>query len=88
MMQCLVPVLTFLNYDKEVRVIGGTDVSKSPPTESIIEGLIPLLKQIGVGLSIKDIKRGYFPVGKGHLDIQVEVGESIQPLILNEVGVP
>jgi RNA 3'-terminal phosphate cyclase len=35
MMQCLVPVLTFLNYEKEVKIIGGTDVSRSPPVESI-----------------------------------------------------
>jgi len=27
----MVPVLTFLNYDKEIRIIGGTDVSRSPP---------------------------------------------------------
>jgi RNA 3'-terminal phosphate cyclase len=50
-------------------VIGGTDVSKSPPLESIQVGLIPLLKQIGVHLKINDVKRGYFPIGKGHLDI-------------------
>lgn len=48
MMQCLVPVLTFLNYEKPIRVIGGTDVSKAPPVESIQEGLMPLLKQIGI----------------------------------------
>lgn len=69
-------------------MIGGTDVSKSPPVESIQEGLIPLLRQIGVDLKIKDIKRGYFPIGKGHLEIEVSKGESIKPLIINEVGVP
>jgi RNA 3'-terminal phosphate cyclase len=30
MMQCLVPVLTGINYDTEMKIIGGTDVSKSP----------------------------------------------------------
>lgn len=71
MMQCLVPVLAFLNHEKEVKIIGGTDVSRSPPLESIREGLIPLLKEIGVTLNIKDIKRGYFPIGKGFVDIEV-----------------
>lgn len=71
MMQCMVPVLTFVNHDQETKLIGGTDVSKSPPMESIREGLIPLLSQIGVGLKIKDVKRGYFPIGKGFVDIEV-----------------
>lgn len=35
MMQCLVPVLTFLNYEAQVKLIGGTDVSRSPPVESV-----------------------------------------------------
>lgn len=69
MMQCLVPVLAFLNYEAQIKIIGGTDVSRSPPVESIREGLIPLLGQIGLTLNIKDIKRGYYPIGKGFLDI-------------------
>ncbi len=65
MMQCLVPVFAGLGYDKVVKINGGTDVSKSPPMESIKLGLIPLLSKMGINLEILDIKPGYYPVGKG-----------------------
>ena len=50
MMQCLMPVFAGIGYDKMVRINGGTDVSRSPPMESIRLGLIPLLNQMGVKL--------------------------------------
>ena len=50
MMQCLVPVFTGLGYDKMVRINGGTDVSRSPPLESIRLALIPLLTRMGIYL--------------------------------------
>jgi RNA 3'-terminal phosphate cyclase len=31
MMQCLVPVVNGLSYNQEIKINGGTDVSRSPP---------------------------------------------------------
>lgn len=75
MMQCLVPVFAGLGYESVVRINGGTDVSRSPPLESIRLGLIPLLGKIGVNLEILDIKPGYYPVGKGYVDLRVQKTE-------------
>jgi len=50
MMQCLVPVVTGFGFDKEIKIHGGTDVSRSPPLESIKLGLIPLMKRMGINL--------------------------------------
>lgn len=50
MMQCLVPVFACLGYDQVVRVNGGTDVSRSPPMESIKLALMPLLSKMGITL--------------------------------------
>ena len=50
MMQCLVPVFVGIGYDNLVRINGGTDVSRSPPLESIKLLLIPLLQRMGVQL--------------------------------------
>lgn len=50
MMQCLIPVFTALGYEKIVKINGGTDVSRSPPLESIKLGLIPLLSKMGINL--------------------------------------
>lgn len=52
MLQCFVPVLAALRYTKQIKLCGGTDVSKSPCQESIHFGLIPLMKKMGVELEI------------------------------------
>jgi len=80
MMQCLIPVFAGLGYDKMVRINGGTDVSRSPPLESIRLGLIPLLARMGVILEIVDVKPGYFPVGKGYVEVRVPKIEEIRPI--------
>ena len=50
MMQCLVPVFAGIGYDKVVKINGGTDVSRSPPMESIKLGLLPLLNRMGINI--------------------------------------
>lgn len=88
MMQCLIPVFAGLGYDSAVRVNGGTDVSRSPPLESIRLALIPLLSKMGVNLEIIDIKPGYYPVGKGYVDVKVHKTEEIRPIRITELGKP
>lgn len=88
MMQCLVPVFTGLGYDQEVKINGGTDVSRSPPLESIRLGLIPLLNKMGIDLQIIDVKPGYYPVGKGYVTIRVNKCVGIKPIRIIELGKP
>ncbi len=71
MLQCFVPVFAALGYTKDVKIEGGTDVSKSPCQESIQLGLIPLMKKMGVELNITDIKKGYYPKGHGYIIFNV-----------------
>ena len=88
MMQCLVPVFAGVGYEKVVRVNGGTDVSRSPPLESVRLMLIPLLNKMGVKLEIEEIKPGYFPIGKGYVDIRVPKIEQIVPIRMVELKKP
>lgn len=87
-MQCLVPVINGLGYTQEIKINGGTDVSRSPPLESIRLGLIPLLNQMGIHLEIIDVKPGYYPVGKGYVVIRVNKCEAIRPIKITEIGRP
>lgn len=88
MMQCLVPVFAGLGYEEEVKINGGTDVSRSPPLESIRLALIPLLARMNVDLQILDVKLGYFPVGKGHVSIRVARRGPLQPLSITQLSKP
>ena len=88
MMQCLVPVFTCIGYDKLVKINGGTDVSRSPPLASIKTLLIPLLDRMGIKLAIEDVKPGYFPIGKGSVEIRVPKIEEIRPIKMVELSNP
>ena len=50
--------------------------------------VIPLLQRMGVILEIGDVKPGYFPVGKGFVDIKVPKIEEIRPIRMVELGKP
>jgi RNA 3'-terminal phosphate cyclase len=52
MLQCFVPVFVGLGYGKMVKIEGGTDVSKSPCEESLVLGVVPLMKKMGVDVNI------------------------------------
>jgi RNA 3'-terminal phosphate cyclase (ATP) len=73
-MQALLPVLVFERRDSPVlrlSLTGGTDVSFSPPMDHFARILLPLLQNMGVQVSVQAMKRGYFPVGGGRLDLEV-----------------
>lgn len=88
MLQCFVPVFAALGYTKEVKIEGGTDVSKSPCQESIQLGLIPLMRQMGVELTITDIKKGYYPKGNGYIVFKVKSGDFIKPIEFTKFSPP
>lgn len=48
MLQCFIPVFAAIGYNVNVKIEGGTDVSKAPCQESLQLGLIPLMKKMGV----------------------------------------
>lgn len=74
MLQCFLPVFTALGYTKDLKIEGGTDVSKSPCQESLRLGLIPLMQRMGVILAISDVKKGYYPKGMGYMVFNVKAG--------------
>lgn len=88
MLQCFVPVFAALGYTKDVKIEGGTDVSKSPCQESIQLGLIPLMKRMGVELNITDIKKGYYPKGHGYILFNVRAQQKILPIELTKFSPP
>jgi RNA 3'-phosphate cyclase len=60
--------------EKEVRVTvtGGTDVAWSPTVDYLQHVTLPLLQKFGYEGEIKLLKRGYYPVGGGCVELTVE----------------
>lgn len=88
MLQCFVPVFAALGYRRDVKIEGGTDVSRSPCLESIEEGLRPLMIRMGVDLNIKEVKKGYYPKGNGFIIFNVKTTPPIKPINLVDFSPP
>jgi len=63
LLQQLLPVA--LKSELKLRILGGTNVDWSPPTEFMQRLLFPLLKKMGARFDASISKRGYFPKGNG-----------------------
>lgn len=50
---------------------GGTDASMAPPVGYLQHVVLPTLaKQFGVRAELKLVRRGFYPRGGGHLELQ------------------
>lgn len=70
-LQSLIPVLPFAPGPVEVEIRGGTDVPWSPPVDYVRLVLIPLLREMGLELDLRVIRRGHYPRGGGIVRVAV-----------------
>ncbi|BCU69510.1 RNA 3'-terminal phosphate cyclase [Stygiolobus caldivivus] len=64
-LQTILPLI--LNRQIEVKLIGGTDVPKSPSVDYIRLIFLPILQKIGINGDILVNKRGHYPEGGGEV---------------------
>ena len=66
----LIPAM-FANAPVKIKVTGGTDVTWSMPVDYLKEVFLPHVKDFAV-ISIKTLRRGYYPKGGGEVEIMVK----------------
>ncbi len=71
-MQATIPVMAFANSRTCIRIVGGTDVSWSPPIDYMRFVYKEILHRIGMNLEIRLLKRGHYPRGGGIVEYCVE----------------
>ncbi|MCF7871577.1 RNA 3'-phosphate cyclase [Candidatus Woesearchaeota archaeon] len=77
-------ILAENNY--QLTIIGGTDVKWSMPVEFLEKIMLPFYRQIGA-INITTIKKGYYPKGKGAVQITIgQKNKKIDPIIKIEAG--
>lgn len=54
-----------------LELLGGTNVSTSPPIDHLQHILIPLLCRLGIHVKLHIIRRGYFPKGGGMIRLEL-----------------
>lgn len=73
-----------------ITLIGGTNVSFSPPVEHFMFVLLPLLSRMGMPVTAQLLRRGFYPRGGGKVRLScasVSSSTGLRPLTLTSQGV-
>jgi RNA 3'-terminal phosphate cyclase (ATP)/RNA 3'-terminal phosphate cyclase (GTP) len=85
-LQAVLPVALMCAERAALRITGGTDVRASPPLDYFRCVFLPLLALMGARVSLQVLRRGYYPRGGGRVQVEVEPGAGLRPLILESRG--
>lgn len=72
LLQALLPAMAASRQPFRLRLVGGTNVAWSPQWDDFAHVHVPLLRKMGVEVTPTLLKRGYFPVGGGEVEVDVE----------------
>lgn len=72
LMQCLLPALLCADGPSSLQIQGGTDVQWSPTVDYFQNVFLPALSLFGAKVSLRVLRRGYYPKGQGEVLLRVE----------------
>ena len=85
-LQTIVPALLFAREKTTVAIRGGTHVPFSPSFHYTAHVLVPMLRRIGIDLSLGIERYGFYPRGGGEIRAEIRPTGGIRPLSLTERG--
>lgn len=85
-LQTIMPCSAFSQSNTQLEIIGGTDVSWSPPIDYIKNVTLPVLMKMGYNSEITLIRRGHYPRGGGQVKAVLNPLKKLFPLNLIERG--
>ncbi len=84
--QTLAPLLIYAPCPTKVTIVGGTDVSWSPPVDYMRFVFVPVLRKFGVDMEITLLKRGHYPKGGGRVVVETRPVERLKAVEAPEFG--
>ncbi len=85
-LQTVLPALWLAGQPARLRLEGGTHNPLAPSADFLAESFLPLLRRMGLGVSLQLERHGFYPVGGGALLLEVAASEKPAPLHLPERG--
>ena len=85
-LQALVLAAARSDGTTSVELAGGTHVAWSPPVDHFRDVFSSHLRKIGVGVTLKLHRHGFFPKGGGRIEAQIEGSGEWRALRLEEAG--
>lgn len=71
MLQSLIPALGLKKKEVHLKLIGGTDTKWSPTMEYFRRIVLQFFNLIGLSVSLRVLRRGYYPRGGGIVDVAI-----------------
>ena len=78
--QSIIPLAVSLKKKLKVEISGGTDVPWSPTMDYTRQVLGTAMSRMGLRFMISIVRRGYYPSGKGEIQLEVEPSK-IHPVV-------
>lgn len=85
-LQTLLPVLMMQDQPSTLRLEGGTHNPMAPTADFIQRGFLPVLAKLGISVKFHCVQAGFFPVGGGVVEVEIQPWQQRQPLYLLERG--
>lgn len=85
-LQAVLPAAVACGEPVAMHLRGGTDVRASPPLDYFGHVFLPQLQRMGAQVSLRLIRRGYYPRGGGEVEVKVAPAGPLRPLCLDTPG--
>ncbi len=85
-LQTILPILLFTDKPSKVVIKGGTHTNWSPPFHYTEQVLVPTLAQMSINVSLSLKKWGFYPIGKGEIQVNINPVNKIKGLSLMNRG--
>lgn len=85
-LQTVLPALAVAGGRTSLTIEGGTHNPFAPPFDFLERAFLPLLARIGLNVTAKLHRYGFYPSGGGKIEIVIEPAGKFSPLALNSRG--
>ncbi len=84
-LQALLPVMLAAQMPCKVHITGGTDIRQAPAADYLREVLIRLIERLGARVTMRVLRRGYYPRGGGEIELAVKPA-TLVPSVFDATG--
>lgn len=85
-LQTVLPALMLAGAPSTLLLQGGTHNPLAPPFEFLAQAFLPLLNRMGPTVTARLERPGFFPVGGGQLQVEIQPAGRLRPIRLLERG--
>ena len=85
-LQTILLPLLFADRASKVVIEGGTHNPLAPPFDFVQLSYLPLLKRMGVKVKVNLVQPGFFPIGEGRIELNIEPVEQLNTISITERG--